>query len=101
MAEAVSKNQLKAVLLGGTGACGKLLLIEMLRSNNFSEITSLGRRKVTLPDDIKDINLEDEEVSGRLKQPIVGIHNGYKLTEPKWTFALYLKIRSVDFSSLV
>jgi len=95
MAEPSIQKQFKAVLVGGTGATGRYLLAELIKSKNFSEITSLGRRKVTLPDDIKDINLEDEETSGRLKQPIVDMEN---ISDE--TFGEYFENKDVFFTTL-
>jgi oxidoreductase len=63
----------KAVIAGASGATGKYLLENLIKSKSFSEIVSLGRRKLT--DVGGGVNVEMEESSGRLKQEIVDMEN--------------------------
>jgi oxidoreductase len=43
-------RSLKAVVIGGSGAIGRCLLGELASSPTFSEVVSLGRRKIEIPD---------------------------------------------------
>ncbi|XP_065059988.1 oxidoreductase HTATIP2-like [Rhopilema esculentum] len=66
-------NQFKAIVLGGTGATGRYLVGELLKSKNFKEITLLGRKKLEEVPTCFEIDLEREESSGHLKQIIVDL----------------------------
>lgn len=73
MTDEVPAKQYKAVISGHTGATGKHLFAYLIKSKEFSEIISLGRRKVTGIDN--GIDLETEESSGRVKQVIIDMDN--------------------------
>mmetsp|Transcript_12588 Transcript_12588/g.17422 ORF Transcript_12588/g.17422 Transcript_12588/m.17422 type:complete len:228 (+) Transcript_12588:106-789(+) len=50
--DAKANVSLRAIVVGGTGAIGKSLVDELARSNNFSSITTIGRREVPLKEDV-------------------------------------------------
>lgn len=43
----MASPKLRAVVLGGSGACGRELMEELIRSPKYTSITSLGRREMT------------------------------------------------------
>ncbi|KJE92500.1 hypothetical protein CAOG_03456 [Capsaspora owczarzaki ATCC 30864] len=53
---------MKAVVLGGTGACGKAILASLLSSSAVERVVTIGRRPVTVPDQAQ------LEQSGKLVQ---------------------------------
>lgn len=61
---------MRAVVIGGTGAVGKCLVGELINSKNFSKIVVLGRRSTTVP---KTYNIDQSaaESEGRLVQVTV------------------------------
>ena len=51
----------KAIIIGGTGATGKQLLIQLIRNQNCELVTSIGRRPVfdgEINDKLVDIVIE-------------------------------------------
>ena len=59
--EHIVKPDRKAVVIGGTGATGKQLIQQLLNSNNWEQITSIGRRPVLngkSHDKLQDIVIE-------------------------------------------
>jgi len=64
-------TQLKAVMIGATGATGKYLFAGLIKDQRFTKITTIGRRAAFIPEDVdgaSDINLEEDVKSGRLVQ---------------------------------
>lgn len=61
---------------------------------SFSEITVIGRRKTELPEDVTDINLEEQEKQGRVVQVQIGKKNCGRLqqeTDIAFTFGNQLQ----------
>ena len=48
-------KKISAVVIGATGAVGKQLMQQLLENTNYEKITTIGRRKLDLPD-IADSN---------------------------------------------
>jgi len=67
---------LRALIIGGTGAVGKQLVNELLKSNSFSKVTTIGRREVAVPE-----NIPNKE---KLEQHVIDMN---KLSESKDVFA--------------
>ncbi|CAB4031242.1 Hypothetical predicted protein, partial [Paramuricea clavata] len=61
---------LKALVIGGTGAVGKCLVGELLSSKNFSKVVVLGRRNAAVPEEY-NVNQSEAESEGRLVQVTV------------------------------
>lgn len=70
-------ENLRAVVVGGTGAIGREVVGALLASPRWSQVTTIGRRAVEVPDNYKDwdpaklrqvvVNMDklEEEVGGR------------------------------------
>lgn len=76
MAEEPQHAELRALVVGGTGAVGKQLVSELLQSRSFSKVTTIGRREVPIPD-----NIPNKE---KLEQHVVDMNN---LSNSKAVFA--------------
>ncbi|XP_028411804.1 oxidoreductase HTATIP2-like [Dendronephthya gigantea] len=68
--ESEQTMNLKALVIGGTGAVGKCLVGELLSSKNFSKVVVLGRRNATVPDEY-NVKQAEAESEGRLVQVTV------------------------------
>lgn len=60
---------MKAVVFGGTGAIGRDLVGQLLFSDMFKEVVTIGRREVTLPEAYTDASLQ----KAQLKQLVVNM----------------------------
>ncbi|XP_046855030.1 oxidoreductase HTATIP2-like [Xenia sp. Carnegie-2017] len=61
---------LKALVIGGTGATGKSLIGELLSAKNFAKVIALGRRNATVPEQY-NVDQAEAEKEGRLVQVTV------------------------------
>jgi len=71
--EVLSSEGLAAIVVGGTGAVGKALIPLLLNSSHYSSVTSIGRREVPLPENLKD--------NKKLKQVIIDMDELEKTKE--------------------
>lgn len=92
--EEQSTMSLRAVVIGGTGATGKCLVGELLSSKNFSKVTVLGRRNVTVPENY-NVNQAEAESEGRLVQVTVDFE-----TLTKDTVGEHFKEKDVLFNTM-
>ncbi|KAL6041577.1 NADH(P)-binding protein, PF13460 family [Balamuthia mandrillaris] len=68
----MSASQRKAIVLGATGAVGKSLVAQLLRSPTFSTVTTLGRRSVPLETYLHNSTEEDSAAaSQKLHQQVL------------------------------
>ena len=59
----MSLSDLKAFIIGWTGACGEALSKELAKRNTFKQVVLIGRRKVEFPSDDPRSNFEQEVVN--------------------------------------
>ncbi|KAL6067620.1 Nucleoside-diphosphate sugar epimerase [Balamuthia mandrillaris] len=73
----MSAPQRRAIVLGATGAVGKSLVTQLLRSSTFSTVTTLGRRSVPLETYLDSNSTEEEDgkdtdaISQKLHQQVL------------------------------
>lgn len=64
-------NDLRAIVIGGTGAIGRSLVQQLLADERYSEVTTIGRRKVPRVQGAEDSAGDAALTSTKLKQVVV------------------------------